>query len=396
MKKYFLLQCKRLARYLPGAFMATVILLGGLAAVLGITVDQQAQKAENQKFQIGVVGSLEDPLLQMGVEAIRNYDSSRFAMELLPMEEEQAKKDLATGKLSAYLVVPEDFMDEARYGNILPLRFVSTVGGSGLSTIVQQEITTAISQVLIGAQQGVFGMYTATAENGVNGGPAMTPMALEYTEYVLARDQLYRVENLGIGDGLELDTYLLCGFLVVLLMLGSLPFASGMIRRDVALGQMLTARGRPAFLQTLCDYAAYSLAQLALVLALAAVAVCVPQLRSFGKLLLWSLPVVALSAAVSYLLYSLATDLIGGVLLQFFVTLAMCFVSGCLYPVFFFPAALQKVAMWLPTGVARRMLAGVLTGGADWTAVLVLAIYSAAFFLAGSHVNCRRIRGVSR
>ena len=105
MMRYFLLECKRLARYLPAAALVTALLLGALAGILGGTQSANAQKEENQRFRIGVVGSLDDPLLQMGVEAISTYDSSRLALELVPMDETAARGQLALGQISAYMVL---------------------------------------------------------------------------------------------------------------------------------------------------------------------------------------------------------------------------------------------------------------------------------------------------
>ena len=103
--------------------------------------------------------------------------------------------------------------------------------------------------------------------------------------------------------------------------------------------------------------------------------------------MLRGLPVAVLAAAVSYLVYSLVSDLISGVLLQFFVSLALCFVSGCLYPVYFFPSGVQRVAAWLPTGAARNYLAG-----APWGLAVTLG-YVLVLFLLGSFLRCRKIRG---
>jgi len=395
MKRYFSLQCKRLLRYLPGAFLVAVLLLGGLGGVLGMTMSSQAQKEENNKFRIGVVGSMDDPLLQMGVDAISSYDSSQFSLELVPLEEEQAKKQLNQGALSAYMVVPDDFMESAMYGNLKPIRFVSPAGAAGMTAIMQQEVTDAIAQFLTEAQKGVYGMYWAADDQKLSMDRA-DALVVRYADFVLLRDRVYRVENLGIGDGLDLGSYLLCGFLVLLLLVICLPFGPMLIRRDVALGRMLAARGRSAFLQTLCDFLSFCLGIGALVLLTGLLALCIPGLQSFGKLLFSALPVAVLAAAISYFLYSLATDLIGGLLLQFFVTLCLCFVSGCLYPVHFFPSGVQLVAGWLPTGAARQLLAGTLTGPFPWGSLLAVLGYSAVFFLAGSAVTVRRIREVSR
>lgn len=395
MKRYFFLQCKRVLRYLPGAFLVAVLLLGGLGGVLGMTMNSQAQKEENNRFSIGVVGSLDDPLLQLGLEAIGTYDSSQLSLELTPMDEDQAKKQLNKGALSAYLVLPDGFMDSAMAGELKPIRFVCPAGAAGMTAIMQREVTDAISRFMTDAQKGVYGMYWAADDQGLNMDRA-DALVVRYTDFVLLRDKVYQVENLGIGDGLDLGSYLLCGFLVLLLLVICLPFGPLLIRRDVAMGKVLAGRGRSAFLQTLCDYLSFCIGLAVMVLLTGLLALCVPGLQSFGELLLQAIPVAVLAAAISYFLYCLATDLIGGLLLQFFVTLCMCFVSGCLYPVHFFPSTVQLVANWLPTGVARQLLSGSLTGSFPWGSLLALLGYSAVFFLAGSFVTVRRIREVAR
>lgn len=389
MKQYVWLQCKRLGRYLPGAFLAVLVLLGGLAGVLGSLMDRQNQKEENNPYRIGVVGSIEDPMLQLGVEAICRYDSSRLAMELVPMEQAQAQAQLSAGQLSAYVVVPEGFVQEALSGNILPLKYVSTLGAVGLNTLFQQEITQAISQMLTDAQKGVYGMYAVTTQQGVYKQQGMDDMAIGYASFILARDRVYRVETLGAGAGADLESYLLSGFLVTVLLLACLPFAALLIQQDISLGQMLAARGRPACFQAACDFAVYALALVGMVLAAALVALCLPGLDRLPGLLVRAVPVAILCAAFSYWIYTLSADLIGGVLLQFFGSLAMCFVSGCLYPVYFFPVGVQKLAAWLPAGAARDWLCA---NGGLWH----IFGYTLVFFLAGSYLRCRKLRGVGK
>ena len=381
MMRYFFLECKRLARYLPVAVLVAALLVGALAGLLGGAKNRQER--ENQKFPIGVVGSLDDPLLQMGVEAIRTYDSSSLALELVEMDEETAKRQLALGRISAYMVVPDGFMESAMSGTIQPIRFVSTMGAGGLTGVMQREVTDTVARFLLDAQKGVYGMYDVT--KGAGGGH-MTDMALEYTEFVLVRDQLYQVEALGIGDGLDLSGYLLRGFLVLLVLLCCLPFAPALVREDHALGQLLCAKGRAPFLQSLCVFLAFCLVLGLMVLALGILALCIPPVAEFGKLLLRAIPVVILAAAMSYFIFTLVRDLISGVLLQFFAGVVLCFVSGCLYPPYFFPAAVQKTTIYLPTGAARSYLCG---GSA-----LLLLGYSLVFFLLGSSIYCYRIRRV--
>lgn len=393
MKKYFLLQGKRFFKTFPAAVLTLVILLGCLAAILGSVL---SGRSTEDSLPIGVVGSTDDPLLQMGLSTLVYFDDTKLSMELRPMEEAEASQALSSGDISAYVVIPPEFMEEIYHGNIVPLKFVTNAGASNLVTIFQTEITDTISRILLDAQKGVYGMQAAATDNGQVMADQMQDMPLKYTLYVLDREKTYEVADLGISDGLGFTEYLLCGFCVVFLFLSCLPYAPILIRKDTALARMLAARGRPVFLQTLCTFGAYLCCMLATVLIvfLLGLLVLFQKSTTLFPLLPRMIPVVLLVSAFSYMLYCLSTDLIGGILLQFFTTLGLCFISGCLYPAYFFPSRVQKLAGILPTGVARSQIAGTFTGESSvWTWLLLLG-YSAVFFLIGSFVTCRRVKEV--
>ena len=400
MKQYFLIQCKRFFRILPAVLVICAILLTGFACGVQLLLRNQANQEQNQKLHIAVVGSTEDPILSMGVTALTFYDSSRFSMDVIELTEEQAQKALFRGEISAYVVIPENFVEEAYYGNFLPLKFVSTVGANGLLNVFKTEITSAISKILLDAQKGVYGIWYATQDYNIPLDNQMEIMPLEYTEYVFLRSNLYAVTDLGISDGLNLVTSIGCGFGVLFLMMCTLPFAPLLIQRDDALAQMLSSRGRPLWKQKLCDFAVYAVSLLLVLLLLLTIAtamffdVMLPYLN-FGNLLRLILATV-LIAATSYFLYCLASDLVGGILLQFFLSLALCFVSGCLFPAYFFPGWVQKTAQWLPAGIARAQIAGCLDGTYTIVSWLLALGYSAAFFCIGYFVTHRRMKEVHR
>ena len=63
-------------------------------------------------------------------------------------------------------------------------------------------------------------MAQAMEQEGVGQqGRHMTKLALVYTDYILARDDCYSLESLGIADALSLEGYLLCGLTVLFLVL---------------------------------------------------------------------------------------------------------------------------------------------------------------------------------
>lgn len=397
MNKYFLLQSKRLSHHLLGALLATLILLGGLLLIFQTLVRQEADQADQKPIKIGMVGQTDDPFLQVGLTALSGFDSFRFTLELQQMELADAQKGLSQGALAAYVVVPEGFLDEAMYGHILPLEFVSTTGATGLVSIFKEELTQVISQVLLSAQKGVYGMEALVSDNGLRVQDNMSVMAVKYGEYVFARDKIYTLEELGIGDALGLEGYLLCGLSVLFLLLCCLPYAPLMIRKDVSLSCLLRAKGFSALRQALAELCAYFITVLSmvLVLLLGAKVVAGEDFPFFGAFLR-VIPVVLMAVSMSYMLCCLSTDLTGGIVLQFFSILALCFVSGCLYPVYVFPVKVQQVAAYLPTGLARSLLAGCITGQKAQLLPLWLLGYTGVFFLVAVAVNARRIKGVGK
>ena len=372
MGSWFVSQLKRLLRYLPGAVCALLVLALGASLALSAM-----NRSSDQRVRIATVGTMGDEFLQMGLTALRSFDSTQFTLELVEAQtEEEARQALSRGELAAYMVVPENFLNDAFNGIIHPIRLVTAAGSAGLVSIFKEEVSAVISDLLLHSQKGVYGMQQAMADNDIGGrGEQMTMLALKYAEYIIARDRIYEVAELGAGNDLPLQDYLVCALTVTVLCLCCLPFAPMVIRRDHAVARMLAAKGRPAWAQALLEFFVYCLGVLTVAAFLGA---AVGGIAAFGIVRL--LPVAVTVAALSYLLYALSGDPIGGVLLQFFLWVAMCFVSGCIYPVYFFPVAVQRLAAFLPTGAARAWLAAAYTGEGS---LLPLLGYSLAFCAVG-------------
>lgn len=400
MGQYFSLQCKRLGRFLPIALCITALLLGGLALAAGAILGQSASGEENQKVRVAIAGDTKNALLEMGLATITSMDSTKLTIEVLTLTEDAAEDALRHGDISAYAVIPEGFMQSAMRGNMMTIRFVSSDKAGDMTTLFKTEITRVVSDLLIGAQKGVFGTEQALKENELKSRlpGQLNKLAMRYVDYILMRDQIYSVEELGALDSLSLEDSLLCGLAVLLLLLMCLPFAPVVIRSDYALARMLHARRLSAPKQLTAEFAAYGLTlTLMAALPLTAVAVLAPEMLavSLPEAVLRLLPLLLMLAALSFLMYSLADHLIGGVLVHFFGTLALCFVSGCLYPVYFFPPAVQTIANRLPTGIARTQLAGCLTGANAVESTLWLVGYSALFLLIAGVLRLRRMKGVT-
>lgn len=397
MKKYFCVQLKRILRLLPAVFCVVAILFGSLAAVYGVMLQMNSESEDRMKFQVGMVGTAGEMYLELGLAALESLDSTRFAIEISPMMEEEAERALNRGEIAAYVVFPEGFMDAAMSGTLMPLKFVSTVGATSIVSLVKDEITSVVDDILVETQKGIYGAAGAMREQGYKAGPLIDDISIEYIEFVLARSKLYSVTELGISDGLGLDGYLLCGLSVLFALLICLPFATLFVKQDLALGRMLEAKRNSVSAQVGSEFLAFFLAMAALFSIILAVILSTGLLSSYEldwRAVLCAVPALLAVVTFSFLLFEIAKDLISGILLHFFLSLALCFVSGCMYPATFFPETVQKLSGWLPTGLARIQLSGCLTGSVTLTGTFALLGYSLLFFLTAAGVRKYRIRRI--
>lgn len=396
MRKYCILQLKRMLRVLPFALGVTAVLFGCLAVIFQTMVTASRNSEDQKKIQVGLVGTAGDAYLELGLAVLETFDSSRFAIGITAMEEQQAVKAMENGDIAAYVVIPEGFVDAAMRGQIKPLKYVGTSGAVGLVSMFKDEITLAINDILIASQKGIYGAGNAMSDNdqGAGAGKIVNDISIEYVEFVFSRSKVYSTEELGLSDGLGLEGYLFCGLTVLLLMLGCLPFAPLLVRKDISLARMLAARGRPVNAQVLCDFGVYLTGMLIQTTAVFAILTGIGGTDGFTCRLEAVAPVLLMVSTLSFLLYEITSDLISGVLLQFFTVLCLCFVSGCLYPAYFFPETVQELASLLPAGIARAVLSGCITGQVKLFNAGILVVYSCAFLLTAMWIRrCAVMRG---
>lgn len=399
MKTYLKLQCKRILRLLPGAAALMLALLLGLVTLAGQFARQNEQE-NSEKIRFAICGDVGDSILQMGLSALRAFDESRFAMDILEMPLDVAEHALEQGEIAAYVIVPEDFVDAAQHGELLPIEFVTSLDAQGMVMLFKTEITDAVSRILISAQRSIFGGHAAMESVGETerSGWYLYEYAFENGEYVALRNYASETKHVGIGGAPDFGTYLACGISVIFLCLCCLCFAPAMILRRTGLHRMLTARGHSGLRLSLCDWLSLALGLTLLTL----IAVGIPLVFGAGRLglalppglILYALPVILTVSAFSYFLYSLAGDLVSGVLLQFLGVLCLCFISGCMYPGFFFPEAVQKLGDWLPMGICRRWLSGCFTGKTELGLLGLMLSLSAAAIFGGAALRIRRIRDI--
>ena len=392
MKRYFISQFKRGLRLIPGLVIVAAVLFACLGMVFS-AVTKNAESQQQTRYKIGMVGTVGDTYLELGLAALQMMDATRYSMEILSMDEDAAATALAKGEISAYVVIPPGFMDAAMSGRLMPIKFVSEANTANFATFIKDEITAIVEDIVLASQKGAFGVGNALVASG-NGhlyGKHTNDSSIEYVKYVLYRGQTYAVSNLGISNDLTMPQYLICGLCVLLFLLCSLPLAPFLIRKDLSLEQVLWAKGCTPAKQILQEAAVYFLFLLIPGVLL---------LITLGQLDLLSpgaffaaLPAFFALSGMLFFLFQLSRDYISGILLPFFVSISLSFVSGCIYPVYFFPVALQKISAFLPTGLARNQISACLTGKSDWETIALLLLYGVAFLLLSILLRRKKLAG---
>lgn len=395
MGKYFVMQLKRAARFVPYGLCVVLVLFGCLGMVYqAMVAAQEAENAEQTaKIRVGIVGTAGDKYMQWGLAAMQ-FDSSAMSIQMAQMEESEAVSALEQGEIAAFVVFPENFVDEALYGNVQQLRFVSTVGATGLVSIIKEEVTVIVERVLVACESGSYGVGEALSDNGYGNlwGKHVNGLALEYVDFLFDRSKVYHVQTITQENFVPFDRYMLGGLTVLLLMLACLPFAPLHIRSDRSLSRLLRSQRVGAGCQVLAEFGGYVAGLSVLLAAVAAVigfAGVMPEGIAAWKVFFGALPALVMIAALTYLLYSLSDHLIGGVLLTFFTVLALCFIGGCMYPISVFPVTVQSLAAVLPSGVARQSVTACIQGEAP-TDIWALLGYSAAFLAIAAAVRSRK------
>ncbi len=406
---YLKLQGKRIFTILPAVLLVSVLLFASVLVVGHAFFVSDSENDSRRVVKIGIVGSYEDTFLELAVTALQNIDSSRFSMELVRTDEQDAIRRLRSGEMQAYVIIPDGFFEGVdSFRNDVPVTYVSTDGAVGIGTVMINELVETIDSLLLESENAIYGMQTFAQDhygeklsgNDISDlGYAMTE---KYGIAIFKRDALFEVHETGLADSLTFRGYYFAAVVLLFLLLCALPFATLFSGRDLSLMRLMKLRGVTYFQQVLAEYFAYALTAGALslifvplsYLVLSGNGLKIPELAEgkggagFAAGVLCS---VFLIAALQFFIYELFSGTVPGILMQVMTALAAAYISGCFYPISYFPEKMRAAANLLPAGTARLLLTNGLLG--HFSAALALrALFSIllCLFLAAFYRSKRR------
>lgn len=371
--KYVSAQLKRTLRLAVGIFPTAMLLFACLGAAVYFFFQQGPMAEGKQKYQIGVVGKIDDTYLGFGIYAIQTLDSSRFMADFLPMTEDEAKAAFRSGDLVAYIIVPEEFLDSIIYGrNDVPIQYVTTEGGKGIGDFVMDELAVVASELVTSSQCAIYSMQEIAYELGETAELRdwTDEINLRLIGYVLGRSGLVEVEELGFSKGLMVKQYYFCAILVLFCFLLGISSAPLFLRKNGDLGKWMKMRGIGPTAQVLSEFFPYFLLILLCIGVPLLILNAITGHFGFLESKVWTdelfkalIPVAFLACAMHFCIYETIKNPVANLLFMFLGILGMGYVSGLIYPSSFFPKGIAAVGKVLPTGVSLEYLSGTIFRG---------------------------------
>ncbi|MDE6942688.1 MAG: ABC transporter permease, partial [Lachnospiraceae bacterium] len=382
------MEYKRAAVMLPSILKRAIMLAAVCLAAAGVAVFcagvLQGDRDEGNRLRVGYTAKA-DPLTDLAVAYIQNIESIKSFCSLEAVTEQEGRRLLESGELSALIVLPEDVVNEILSGSntpavlYLPERHGGAASGGlgAVGSVLLEEIASAGMGMLATAQAEIYAsdaiLHTLSSEY------APESMYDDINRFNLqmaaGREKLFRTRTLSLTEN---DTYVV--------YFGSALFTVYVLSAGLFFGKYCK---RSSLQQTMADrrvgvcYAAQLLARCLAGSALMAAVLLLPSLAVFVLNRIPradSVPADPIAIAVTW--QGMASlFLITGFMTVYFMTIyqivekresalvvtgilavLQAYLSGCLIPTVLLPDAAAAVGAFLPASMVKRGFTIVLTG----------------------------------
>ena len=194
---YFLMQLRRAAKILPAVLCVNLVLCALAGAAIGTLSGRNTADDAKKRLRIGISGDAGDTYLGFGINAVSKLDSSRYYVEFAQLDEKDAASELDAGRLSAYVVIPDGFVDAVSHGEIMTVKYVTSPSESGIAAMLREEILDAVTVMLRESQLGVYGAADVLRDTEPERslGEVYDKVFVEYADYILSRGKICAVET---------------------------------------------------------------------------------------------------------------------------------------------------------------------------------------------------------
>jgi len=389
---YLSAQTKRAIKIYPAIIFFTALLTICISVIFTSILIQSDEDESQMKIPVGVVGDFGDSFLGVGMFALKNFDSSKYYLDFISMTEDEAEKELESNDIRAYIVIPENFIENAINGDTQKIQYVSKNNPAILGPILMEEIISVVSDMVIDSQKGIYGFDAILDKYGTReekSADLIKDISLDYVDIILDRENIFSVKYVDNSGGLGFKEYYFCVFFMLIVLLCGIICVQYATKSDLSLSRLLYSKGYGVVMQTIADFIPmFAMIALTSILCISVIGAfmgggVISHVSSVKDVLLFAiraLPSIVLVTVMQFLVYELVSNIISGVLLQVLVTVSTAYVSGLFFPIYTLPSAVRSLARFIPTKTAFDQVGNALRGDFGIFSVLLCVMYSVLLF----------------
>ena len=366
------------------ALLFNFLTIAGICGIFALKIGTTSKS--QSRIGVGIVGSIENRYMKLGVEMLNNMDASRFSIKFINMDETAAKKSLKSGEIIGYFKIDKDFIEVLEKGENRPVEYISS--GAGMISALSKEVASVFSTLLVNSERAIYATdnYLIDHPQVYNRERANTEFNIELLKNVMSRGKIYDVKSIDTVSGLsDTDNYI-CGMSVLFMMLTGLGLGGLLSDKNESLLRVLKSRGLSYGGSLIADMFVISLYIILTVLiftgGMALTGAILPGNHNFVNLFEYCKDIVFLSvmfASMHLFIYEIIYKRVVAVLTELLLGISLGYIGGCIYPISFFPDIIRKLSIFLPSGAGIQVLSDGMGYSVDIFCFIIILVYSILF-----------------
>ncbi len=366
------------------ALLFNFLTIAGICGIFALKIGTTSKS--QSRIGVGIVGSIENKYMKLGVEMLNNMDASRFSIKFINMDETAAKKSLKAGEIIGYFKIDKDFIEALEKGENRPVEYISS--GAGMISALSKEVASVFSTLLVNSERAIYATdnYLIDHPQVYNRERANTEFNIELLKNVMSRGRIYDVKSIDTVSGLsDADNYI-CGMSVLFMMLTGLGLGGLLSDKNESLLRVLKSRGLSYGDSLIADMFVISLYIILTVLiftgGMALTGAILPWNHNFVNLFEYCKDIVFLSvmfASMHLFIYEIIYKRVVAVLAELLLGISIGYIGGCIYPISFFPDIIRKLSIFLPSGAGIQVLSDGMGYSVDIFCFIIILVYSILF-----------------
>lgn len=350
-----------------------------------------SELSEGQTFSLAVVMDDDSNLATKVADAVMGMSEVNSTVDFLFTDKEDAIAKLESGQAIAALVIPENTAHNIVHGKNTPMTIIFPKD-SGFEAVIIKEVADAVATMLSSAQAGIYSIYDFYEVNNAAESidDALLRMNLKYINLAATGNAMFDRTTVTATGSIPLITYYISGGLVLFALLFGINCFSFLNNMPSDASKRLSLNGTPLFMQGISEYLATAVTQLAAILIIIAPAVWIMSLFDLSLTasaimgLVVTLPIfILISSGLVFAISKITTLGMGRIMLTFFSSLVMCFISGCFIPQIMLPDVLQTISRFFPSHYMINFCSNMMSGSFDGISMLMCLAFAVIIFFMG-------------